>query len=90
MKKFLMILVLVGLFGALTGCTAEYYTKQRTFSSTDLRVLSPNGLEYGKEIGKNWWEGTFHGKPVLIHGIVTSKYVNVDITFLPESLNKSE
>jgi hypothetical protein len=90
MKKFLMIGLLVVLFGALTGCSAGFYTTQKTFSSTALRVLSPDGLEYGKEIGKNWWEGTFRGKPVLIHGEVTSAYVNVDITFLPESLNESE
>jgi len=31
----------------------------------------PEGLEYGKEVGKNWFEGTYKGDKVLIHQTVS-------------------
>lgn len=67
---------------SLMSCSDSYFVSQHTFSPSSLREISPDGLEFGKEVGKNWWEGEYKGKKVLIHAIQTDQYVSVNFQYI--------
>jgi len=81
MKKLvtLGVLLIVGLFSA---CSDSLYTGQRQFQKESLYEISPQCLIYNESTGKNWWNGSYKDRPVLIHAVKVVDYVNVDIIFL--------
>lgn len=79
MKKLIIVL---SLFGLLGGCQ-QWLVEQLSFTPDLLMKISPTGLEFGKQVGKNWWDGDYKGKPVIIHAVETHGYVSVDFKFIP-------
>lgn len=82
MKKIILIL---GVMLALSSCGENFALRTHQYDKNTIAEYLPNGTEIGYGIGMNWWEGTYQGKKVLIHVIMTaSMYTHVDLIFTGE------